>query len=126
MFPGLRHHTFVGRDDQHQEIEPARTGDHGSYKFFVTRYVDDGQTHSIAEFEGRESQFDGDPTRLFLWKTIEVASGQRANQRGLSVIDMAGRTEHEMPGRVRISALYVSVGSQGARAQRGPMRSQPR
>jgi len=93
MFSRLRHHSFVCRDNEHDEVESAGAGDHGSHKFFVARNVDDRDTEILGEVEGRETQFDRYASRLFFRKTVEVATRERANEGGLAVIDMPGGAE---------------------------------
>src|SRR5204863_264430 len=60
----------------------------------VTRDVDDPQVgRSLRQVEVSEAQVDGDAAGLFLGQAVGVGAGERAHQRALAMIDVAGGGE---------------------------------
>ena len=58
-------------------------------------HVDEGDI-DIAQIERGEAEVDRDPALLFGGQSIGVDAGQGADQGGLAVIDVAGRSEYEV------------------------------
>ena len=50
---------------------------------------------SAVKLQVRESDIDGDAAALFLFQAVGVDAGERFHQRGLAVVDMAGRTDDD-------------------------------
>ena len=50
----------------------------------------------LTQVERREAQVDRDPALLFGRQAIGVDAGQGANQGRLAVVDVSGRTQHQV------------------------------
>ena len=62
----LRHHPFVGRDNQQGEIDAAHAGEHVLDEAFVARHVDDADLFAAGEREPRKAEVNRE-TPLFLF-----------------------------------------------------------
>ena len=94
MFPRLRHHAFVRRDDQRQHVDAVRAGKHVLNETLVTGNVDETDAE-IFELEIGEAEVDGDTAALFFWQAVRIRARERAYKRTLSVVNMAGRPDDE-------------------------------
>jgi hypothetical protein len=90
----LRLHALVGGHHQKRRVETAEPGERVVQEPFVTGDVDEGDP-GVAVIEVREAEIDGDPARLLLGPAIAVDAGERPNQAGLAVVDVAGRADQE-------------------------------
>ena len=95
MLAGLGHHRVVGRDDQHRQVEPRRAGQHVADEPLVAGDVDQGQAVG-AQVERGEAQVDRDPALLLGRQTVGVDAGQGADQGRLAVVDVPGRSQHQV------------------------------
>ena len=95
VLAGLRHHTVVGGDRHQKQVDAARARDHRPYKPLVPGNVDHRQPPPRGQLEARVAELDRDPPRPLLREPVGVDSGQRAYQRGLAVIDVAGGSERQ-------------------------------
>ena len=88
MLAGLRLHALVRRDHQQHRVDPGGAGDHRAHEAFVARHVDQVD---LARFvrQVREAERDRDAARLLLGEAVGLGAGERADQRGLAVIDVA-------------------------------------
>ena len=62
----LRHHAFVGGNDEQGEVDARRAGDHRSNERLVTGNVDDADRADALERERRETELDRDAAAFFL------------------------------------------------------------
>ena len=62
----LRHHAFVGGDDEQRDVDSRRAGDHRAHEGFVPGNVDDADRADAVEHERRESKLDRDAAPLLL------------------------------------------------------------
>ncbi len=92
---GLRHPAVVRRHDQEGEVNRAHAGDHVLDEILVAGDVDDAE-RNVIEDELREAELDRDSALLFFRQPIRLCAGERTDERGLAVIDMAGSGESEM------------------------------
>ena len=74
---------------------------------------------AVGQIQGREAQLDGDAARLLLGEAIGVDAGQRPDQRGLAVVDVARGAENEPLRRFRLSAGQWRRGPCRAAGPRG-------
>ena len=95
VLSGLRHHAFLGGDNEQDEIDPRRTRYHRANEFLVAGHIDHRDLQSIPEFEYRETEIDRDAPGLLLRQAIGIHSGQGADQARLAVIDVARGSENE-------------------------------
>ena len=82
---------------------PRRAGEHVLDEALVARHVDDADPHAAAELERREAEVDRDAALLLLGQPVGVDPGQRAHERGLAVVDVAGGADdaRRVAGRSR-------------------------
>ena len=72
----LRHHRFVGGDDQQHAIDAADAGEHRPHEPLVTGHVDERDPR-VADGGVREAQLDGDAAGLLFLEAIGIDPGQR-------------------------------------------------
>jgi hypothetical protein len=89
MFPGLRHHAFVGSNNECDNIDPVRASKHVFNEAFVAGHIDKTNPDST-EIQISKAEIDGDSTSLFFGQTIRIASRQGPHKRALSMINMTG------------------------------------
>ena len=95
MFAGLGHDTFVGGDDQHDEVHTGGAGHHVLDEAFMAGHVHDAQAFATRHGDPGEAQFDGDAAPLLFFQTVTVDARQRADQRCLAVVDVTGGTQDQ-------------------------------
>jgi hypothetical protein len=100
VLAGLRHHALVRGDHEADQIEPGRAGDHRLHEPLVAGDVDDGDPLA-AEVHAREAELGRDPARLLDGEPVGVDAGERADERRLAVIDVAGGAEDDRERRRR-------------------------
>ena len=87
----LRPGAFAGVDDEEEEVDAARPGDHVADEALVPGHVDQGEPATVREVERRVAEVDRDPARLLLGQPVGVLAGQRPDEPRLPVVDVAGR-----------------------------------
>jgi hypothetical protein len=98
----LRHDRLVRRHDEQDGVDAARAREHVAYETLVTRHVDERDPDSLP-LRVRESEIYRDPATLLFRKTIGVDAGQRADERGLPMVDVPRRPDHESPHTERLT-----------------------
>jgi len=93
MFARLRHHSFVGSDDQQREVDAGGTGDHGAHECLVAGYVHDAHGADAVEDHRGKTEVDRDATTLLLRQAIGVHAGKGAYKGRLAMVDVAGGPE---------------------------------
>ena len=94
MLHRLRHHAFVGRDAQHDPVEPRGAADHRADEILVARHVDEIHDPCFG-LEEREAEHDREPPLALFLETIRFDAGERADERRLPVIDVADHAERQ-------------------------------
>ena len=96
---------LAGVDDEEEEVDSGRAGDHVADEPLVTRDVDEGDPAAVGQVERRISEVDRDPALLLFGQAVRVLPGQRPDEPGLAVVDVAGRpeaqTRHDLGTHVR-------------------------
>ena len=90
MLLGLRHHAVVGRDREQHQVDAVRAGQHVADEALMAGDVDDAGARAVGQREVGEAEIDRNPALLLLLEAVGVLAGERLDQRGLAVIDMAG------------------------------------
>ena len=90
----LRHHRLVGGHDEHHEVDAADAGEHVLDEALVAGHVDEREV-DVADRQVREAEIDRDAARLFFLQPVGIGAGQRLDQRGLAVIDVAGGADDD-------------------------------
>jgi hypothetical protein len=88
VFARLRHHGFVGRNDEHDQIDPVSTGEHVLDEALVPWNIDEAKL-KVADHQIRKSDVDSDASLLFFFEAVGVDTGERLDQRGLAVVNVA-------------------------------------
>ncbi len=94
----LRHDAVVGRDHQQHEIDAGGAGQHVVHEFLVPRHVDEAEHGAVRRRQIGKAEIDGNAARLFFLQPVGIDAGERANERGLAVIDMAGGSDDHDAG----------------------------
>ncbi len=125
MLARLRHHAVVGGDDQQHEVDAGRAGQHVVDEALVARHVDEAEHAAVRRRQIGEAEIDGDAARLLLLQAVGVDAGQRAHQRGLAVVDVAGGADDHGAGAPRsgASARAAALGLGVARIGRERVRA---
>ena len=89
VLPGLRHHGFIGSDDEHHQINPADTRKHVLDESFMAGNVDEANRCIGIQGEMRKTDIDRNATFLLFFQAIGVNSRERFNQRGFAMVDMS-------------------------------------
>ena len=95
MLAGLGHHAVVGGHDEDDGVHAAGPGDHGLDEVLVAGHVDDADLR-VGDLAGGEAEFDRHAPLFLLLEPVGFAAGQALDQRGLAVVDMAGRAEGDV------------------------------
>src|SRR5262249_28299583 len=93
-----RQDPLVGGDPHHGEIAPAGPGQHVLDEALVAGDVDDFDGEAVGLFEEGKAEVDGDATRLLFRQAVRVDAGQRLDERGLAVVDVAGGADDDRRG----------------------------
>ena len=87
MLARLRHHRFVGGDDEDHEVDAADAGEHVLDEPLVAGHVDEGEVDAVDDLV-RESEVDRDAAGFLFLQPVRIGSGQRLHQCALPVIDV--------------------------------------
>jgi hypothetical protein len=90
----LRHHAFVSSNNEREQIDPMRTGEHVFDEAFMAGNVNEPDPE-IAELEIRETEIDRNAATLFFGKAIRICPCESAYERAFPVIYVAGRANDE-------------------------------
>src|SRR5690606_9003818 len=103
VLPGLRHDTFVGGDDQQDQIYAGSASDHILDETLVTRHINQGRPSPARQLKLGETKVDGQSTTLLLRQPVGILTGQSQDQRRFAMIDVAGSSDYEISHRERTS-----------------------
>ena len=90
----LRHHAFIRGDDQGDQIDPMRAGQHVLHKALVPGHIDKANLY-VTQIEIGKTNVDRNTSSLFFRQPIRINARQRAHQRSLAVIDMSRRADDD-------------------------------
>ena len=93
MLHRLGHDPLVGSHHQESQVHAAGAGDHLLDELLVPGHVDHAQLDAAAQVELGETQLDADAPLLLLLEAVGVGAGQRGDQGGLAVVNVAGGAE---------------------------------
>ena len=93
MLSRLRHDTLVGGDDEKRDVDAGGARDHRPHQALMPRHVDEADCLIVRAGHVREAEVDRDAARLLFLQAIGVDAGQRADERGLAVVDVARCTD---------------------------------
>ena len=95
VLAGLRLDPLVGGDHQQHHPDAAEAGQGVVEEALVAGDVDEADP-VVAGGEVGEAEVDGDPAPLLLAPAVAVDAGQRLDQRGLAVVDVAGGADDQV------------------------------
>ena len=120
----LGHDAVVCSYHQQGMVNAYGTGGHGVHKAFVAGHVNDAHDIAIGQRHIGVAQFNGDAACFFFFEAVGLHPGERANQGGLSVVDMSGGTnDHAITSRMCTAVMHGARDSgayQALRKQAGP------
>jgi hypothetical protein len=93
MLARLRLDRFVSGDNQKDDVNAARTGQHVAHEALVAGNVNEADLDVlpfVPKLEKGESEVDRDAAALFFFKTVGVGAGERLDERRLAVVDVPG------------------------------------
>ena len=93
MLQRLRHRPVIGGDDQQRRADAEHAGQHVGKESLMAGHVDEADPTALGQIEIGETEIDRHAAALFLREPIGIDAGERADQRGLAVIDMACQRE---------------------------------
>ena len=96
MLARLRLDGFVGGDHEQHQIDAAHAGQHILDEALVAGHVDEAQAQVRGKLEMSEADIDGDAAALLFLQAVGVDAGQGFDERGLAVIDVAGRADDDI------------------------------
>jgi len=94
MLARLRPWPLVGGNDQEQEFHARGTREHIVQKAFVAGNVDNARFNAVIEAQMREAQIERHATQTLFDPAIGIGAGERAHQRRLAVVDVAGGADN--------------------------------
>ena len=115
MFARLRHDGIIGRYDEHCQVDARGAGQHVLDEALVARHVNEAQPDVRSELKVGEADIDGDAAALLFLQAVGVDPGQGFDERGLAVIDVAGRADEKALHAARICRARDSTSRDGAR-----------
>src|SRR5215213_8922852 len=104
MLARLRHHAFISRDDQREQVDTVRSSQHVFDETFVTGNVDEADAQ-IVQLEIGKAEIDSDAATFFFRKTIGIDAGQSAYESALAVIDVTGGADNQRNHSHRLHGL---------------------
>ena len=96
VLAGLRLDGFVGRDHEQHQVDAAHPGQHVLDEALVAGDVHEAQAQRGRQLEVREAEVDGDAAPLLFFQAVGIDPGQRFDERGLAVIDVARGSDDDV------------------------------
>ncbi len=95
MFPGLRHHPFVGSDNEQGQVDSTYASQHVLYKVLMPGDINDTYFLPARQLQPGEAEVDGQAPLLFLSQPVGVYPRQGVHQYRLAVIYMTCGAEYK-------------------------------
>jgi hypothetical protein len=101
----LGHRPLVARDHDERHVHAARAGKHVFDEPLVAGHVHDARVdrrragRPRRQIQVGKAQINRHAARLFLVQPVGIRARERANQRGLAVVHVAGRADDHVPRR---------------------------
>ena len=132
VLDGLWHHSVVGGDADQREVDAGGTADHRPHEALVAGDIHDAEPQVVVERELRVAEHDRDAPPPLLLEPVGIDAGQRAHERRLAVVDVAGGPEREVAGhrqaltRAAMTATSASSSSVRQSSSSRPSSMRPR
>ena len=104
----LRAESIVRSHDEQCSIDLAGTDEHVADQLVVPRHVDEVDRRAVVEIEMGIPDIDRHAAPTLLGEAVRIDPGERAEQRRLAVIDVAGRA-HDDGHRPASAILTVAA-----------------
>ena len=88
MLVCLRARSLLRVDDEQEEVDARRPGDHRPHEALVAGNVDQGHPAAVRELERRIAEVDRDPAALLLRQPVGVLARQGTDEPRLAVVDV--------------------------------------
>ncbi len=122
----LRPRALVRVDDEQEEVDSGRAGDHRADEALVAGDVDDGQPAPVGQLERRVPEVDRDAARLLFGQPVGVLARQRLDERRLAMVDVTGGGDRQRHARTAAATSpSVVVGERAAVEQELPVADDP-
>ena len=95
---GLGAGALRGVDDEEEEVDPRRTGDHRPDEPLVARNVDERERTAVGQLERRIAEVDRDPPGALLRQPVGLPPRERADERRLPVVDVTRGADRQRHG----------------------------
>ena len=119
----LRHRALVGGDAEHGDVDAAGRRHHRAQEPLVARHVDHPGLPDPGQGEMSVASLEGDAAPLLLGQPVGVDAGERLDQRGLAVVDVARGADDDAEGGGRgHSTSQVRPGASFLRSKTGSPR----
>ena len=102
----LGHDALVGRDDEQCEVDAPDAREHVLDEPLVARHVDDAHLSSAGQLQPGEAEVDRHAPVLLLLEPVRVDPGERVDERGLPVVDVA-RGSDDVQGASQARGRYA-------------------
>ena len=112
MLSCLRHYSFISGYNQEGHIDTAYASQHILDKPLVARNVNNADLPTARQSHPGKTQINGHLPLLFFRKAVRVNVGQGFNQRGLTVVNVAGGTDNVHSSRLFRGLLVSLVSSE--------------
>jgi len=87
---GLRHDAVVGGDGEEHQVDAVGARQHIFDKSLVPGHIDDARRRAVREIEMGKAEIDGYAALFLFFEPVGVQPGERLNQAGFAMINMAG------------------------------------
>ncbi len=91
----LRPRALAGIDDEQEEVDAGRPGDHRADEALVPGHVDDRGAPAVRKLERRIAEVDRDAATLLLREAVRVLAGQCPDEPGLAVVDVTRSADRQ-------------------------------
>ena len=95
MLVRLRARALGGVDDEQEEVDPGRAGDHVAHEALVAGHVDQREPPAVRKVERGVAEVDRDAAVTLLRQPVRVLAGQRPDEPRLAVVDVAGGADRQ-------------------------------
>ena len=109
MLLGLPAPALVRGDDEQDQTDRSHAGQHVRDEPLVSRDVDEPDLPPGGELAPRVAEVDREPAPLLFLPAVGIHPGQTDDQRGLAVVDMAGRGHDAELGHLPVGAVTAFV-----------------
>ena len=112
MLPGLLHYAFVSGHNQKSQVNGTNASQHILDKPLVARNVNNADLPPAGQSHPGETQINGHLPLFFFGEAVRVNVSQGFNQRGFTVVNVAGGTDNVHSSRLFRGLLVNLVNSE--------------